>query len=81
MEKLRALVETKETYRVNQDDLETIVATTKEVSETASKIINQEASMRASAYRQFKNKNFIFKNRVSNTFHLSNFFTGYHKLH
>ena len=80
MEKLRALVETKETYRVNQDDLETIVATTKEVTEIASKIINQETLMKASAHRQFKNKNFMFKNRVSKNL-LNLIFIGHHKFH
>lgn len=65
MEKMRAIVETKETYRVNQDDLQEIQKLTKEVTETAAKVIKQEEVMKKSSYRQFKNKNFMFKNRVS----------------
>jgi hypothetical protein len=65
MEKLRALVETKDTYRVNQDDLENIEQTTKEVTDAAAKVIKHEELMKNSTFRQFKNKGFIFKNKVS----------------
>ena len=40
MEKMRAIVETKETYRVNQDDLQEIQKLTKEVTETAAKVMD-----------------------------------------
>lgn len=65
MDKIKEMIENRQSHKILKKEFDEIQAQTRIVMESAAKALKQAESMKRSSHRQFKNKNIVFKNRVS----------------